>query len=45
MNLENIAKIISTHGEEKDLINTFPIPYYRKIMLDNRNKLRIKKNA
>lgn len=44
VNLGHVAKRINEVSESQHgLLNVFPVPYYRKIMLEKRNKLRISK--
>ena len=43
MKLQNVGEVIGRIGERvHGFANVFPVPYYRKIMLDNRGKLKIK---
>jgi hypothetical protein len=43
ISLWSVSTKISEIGEMAGLINTFPIPYYRKIMLEKRGKFRVTK--
>lgn len=41
--MEKVANFINEVGEKHELINVFPVNYYRKIMLDIHHQLKIKK--
>ena len=41
--MDYVGKRITEIGENREVLNAFPVPYYRKIMLERRDKLRILK--
>jgi hypothetical protein len=43
ISLSFVSSKISEIGEKAGLLNSFPIPYYRKIMLEKRGKFRVTK--
>jgi|694.fasta_scaffold140759_2 hypothetical protein len=43
LSLGFVSTKITEIGEKAGLLNTFPIPYYRKIMLEKRGKFRVTK--